>query len=206
MVESRHGGETGISSVELLSGEDVWKAAASGRFSLNLANAAMAAEFGQPLPTLKTIEGEPKVEPHCLLLKYKDGFQATVIKIGHDSTRWNFACRLKGESEIKATHFYVGPWENRNLFKALSHAIQTHFRQGKPPYPPERTLMATGVLEAAMKSRAQSGNPVKTPELEFAYDSPDFTSMREMGASWDIITEDTPQPRGVNPLGLPEKK
>jgi len=206
MVESRHGGETGISSVELLSGEDVWKAAASGRFSLNLANAAMAAEFGKPLPTLKNIEGEPKVEPHCLLLKYKDGFQATVIKIGHDSTRWNFACRLKGESEIKATHFYVGPWENRNLFKALSHAIQTHFRQGKPPYPPERTLMATGVLEAAMKSRAQSGNPVKTPELEFAYDSPDFTSMREMGASWDIITEDTPQPRGVNPLGLPEKK
>lgn len=205
MVESRQGGESGVSSVEFLSGDAVWKAAADGRFSLDLANAAMAAEFGKPIKTLKKIEGEPEVEPHCLLLKYKDGFQATVLKIGRDSTRWNFACRLKGDPAIKATHFYVGPWENRNLFKALSHAIQTHFQNSKPPYPPERTLLVTGVLESAMKSRAQSGKPVSTPHLELAYESPDFTAMREMGASWKIITEETPQPPGVNPLGLPGK-
>lgn len=205
MVEARKGNESGVSSVQLLSGDAVWEAGKKGVWSRELADAAMAAEFGKPVPSLKKIEGEPEVEPHCLILEYKDGFQATVLKIGHDSTRWNFACRLKGDPEIKATHFYVGPWENRNLFKALSHAIQHHFIHAKPPYPPERTLLVTGILESAMKSRAQSGKPVATPHLEFGYTSPDFRAMREMGASWKIITEDTPQPRGVNPLGLPDK-
>jgi len=106
---------------------------------------------------------------------------------------------------VRATHFYVGPWENRNLFKALSHAIQTHFRQAQSPYPPERTLLVTGVLEAAMQSRARQGEAVPTPHLEFGYAATDFRQLREMGESWKIITESTPQPQGVNPLGLPEK-
>ena len=69
MVESRRGGETGVASVEFLSGDAVWKAGAEGRFSLELANAAMAAEFGKPLATLKKIGNEPEDAPHCLLLK-----------------------------------------------------------------------------------------------------------------------------------------
>lgn len=198
MVESRRGGESGVSSVEFLVGDDVWRAAEAGRFSLDLVNAAMAAEFGKPVPSLRKIEGEREVTPHCLLLRYKDGFRATVLKIGHNSTRWNFACRLKNNPAVQTTSFYVGPWENRCLFKALSHAIQHHFIHGKPPYPPERTLLATGILEASMQSRSQSGKAIATPHLEFAYASPDFASMRESGESWTILTEDTPEPRGIH--------
>lgn len=198
MVESRRGGETGVASVEFLSGDAVWRAAADGRFSLELANAAMAAEFGKPLATLKRIGNEPEDAPHCLLLRYKDGFRATVLRLGHNHSRWNFACRLKNAPAIHTTSFYVGPWENRCLFKALSHAIQHHFIHEKAPYPPERTLLATGVLEASMQSRSRSGAVIKTPHLEFAYKSPDFTAMRETGESWKILTEDTPQPRGIH--------
>ena len=123
----------------------------------------------------------------------------TVLRVGHNHhRRWNFACRIRNDRTIHATNFYVGPWENRCLFKALSHAIQHHFIHGKAPYPPERTLLATGVLEAAMKSRSKSGEVVKTPHLEFAYKSPDFTAMRETGESWKILTEDIPQPRGIH--------
>ena len=206
MIEGRRGGESGISRVEFLRGDEVWAAARAGRWSIELAQAAMAAEFGKPLDSLTQLPGEPKVEPHGLLLTYRDGMKATVLKLGHDSTRWNFACRLKGDPEVRSTHFYVGPWENRNLFKALSHAIQTHFRQAQSPYPPERTLLVTGVLEAAMQSRARQGEPVRTPHLEFRYAAKDFRQLREMGESWKIITESTPQPRGVNPLGLPTEK
>ncbi len=205
MIEGRRGGESGISRVEFLRGDEVWAAARAGRWSLELAQAAMAAEYGKPLDSLSQMPGEPKVEPHALLLTYRDGVKATVLKLGHDSTRWNFACRLQGEADVRATHFYVGPWENRNLFKALSHAIQTHFRQAQSPYPPERTLLVTGVLEAAMQSRARQGEAVPTPHLEFGYAATDFRQLREMGESWKIITESTPQPQGVNPLGLPEK-
>jgi hypothetical protein len=166
-----------------------------------LAQAAMAAEFGNKPATLKRVEGEAEEAPHGLLLTYKDGFRGFVLRVGKSSTRWNFACKLKGDPKEYATRFYVGPWQNRNLFKALSHAIQQHFRERKAPYPVERTLLVTGALEAAMRSRAGSGEVIETPHLEFPYSARDFTALRENGASWKIVTEDTPQPMGIDLTG-----
>ena len=200
IVESRKGGETGVASVEFLAGDALWKAAEDGRWSLPLAEAAMAAELGEKPKSLKRVEGEKEDEPHGILVTYKDGLRACVLKIGRSSSRWNFACALKGEAKPRATRFHVGPWQNRNLFKALAHAIQHHFRTGKAPYPVERTLLAGGVLGAAMHARAE-GKAVKTPHLEFAYTVRDFTAMRETGASWKVVTEATPQPAGIDPTG-----
>jgi hypothetical protein len=200
MVEFRKGGETGIAAIEFLTGDALWKAAEDGRWSLPLAEAAMAAELGKKPTTLKRVEGEEAAEPHGILLTYKDGLRACVLKVGRSSTRWNFACSLKGEAKPLATRFYVGPWQNRNLFKALSHAIQHHFRTGKAPYPVERTLLVSGILDAAMHSRAE-GKMLKTPHLEFAYEARDFAAMRETGESWKIVTETTPQPAGIDQTG-----
>jgi hypothetical protein len=194
IAEFRKGGETGISSVEFLAGEELWKAAKAGRWSKSLAEVAMAAELGDKTGPLEKIDNSP----HGLLLTYKDGFRATVIKLGASSIRWNFACILKGEAKPRATRFHVGPWQNRNLFRALSHAIQHFFRTGKAPYPVERTLLASGVLDTAMNSRAENGKVMKTPHLEFAYQAQDFSAMREMGETWKIITEATPQPMGID--------
>jgi hypothetical protein len=200
LVEARRGGETGVARVTFLHGDALWKAAADGRWSKELAEAAMASELGKRPTTLKQVPGEPPVEPHGILLGYRDGFRAIVLKIGASSTRWNFACRLKGDPKPKATHYYVGPWQNRNLFKALAHAIQHMIHTGQPAYPVERTLLVSGILDAAMHSRA-AGQSLATPHLEFAYKPVDFRAMREMGASWKIITEDTPEPRGIHPNG-----
>ena len=103
----------------------------------------------------------------------------------------------RGRATTTVCRFYVGPWQNRNLFKALSHAIQTHFREGESPYPVERTLLTTGIVAAAMDSRFESGRALETPHLDVAYAPKDFRAMREMGASWKIITEDVPQPPGI---------
>jgi hypothetical protein len=200
IVEFRKGGETGVTSVEFLAGEALWKAAEAGRWSVPLAEAAMAAELGRKPQNWNRIEGEAGAEPHGILLTYKDGLRACVLKLGRSSTRWNFACTLKGDPEPRATRFYVGPWQNRNLFKALSHAIQHHFRTGAPPYPAERTLLVTGVLDAAMHSR-KDGKALATPHLGFGYPARDFTAMREMGASWKIVTETTPEPKGIDRTG-----
>src|SRR5262245_6831256 len=53
IVEFRRGGETGVASVEFLTGNALWKAAEDGRWSVPLAEAAMAAELGQKPRTLK---------------------------------------------------------------------------------------------------------------------------------------------------------
>ena len=194
MVESRRGGESGVSRVQFFDARQVKENVTKGYWSQELVNRAMKAELGYVPQDLAHIKGEEVIEPHAIQVTYKDGWKATVLRVGHDSTRWNFACRLQGETSPRATAFYVGPWENRNLFKALSHAIQVHFRTGQAPYPVERTLLVTGTLEAAMRASASKSHILETPHLEFRYQPKDFRAMREMGASWKLITEATPQP------------
>lgn len=165
-----------------------------------------AAEFGKKPATLKQVEGEKEAEPHGILLTYKDGLRACVLKVGTSSGRWNFACTLKGDSKPYATRFHVGLCQNRNLFKSLAHAIQHHFRTGRAPYPIERTLLVSGILDASMHSRSEVA-ALRTPHLESGYRAQDFTALRETGASWKIVTETTPQPQGIDRMGrMLEKK
>lgn len=202
-VEFRSGGETGISQVEYWEGNALWKAAETGKWSPELADAAMAAELGPGQPPVAELAKKLGVEKqsHGISVHYRDGLRGLALGIPGGANRWNFACRLTGEPQVRATQLYTGPWNNRNLFKALSHAIQTHFRERREPYPVERTLLVTGTLDAAMDSRF-AGTPIDTPQLEFAYQPRDFRAMREMGASWRIITDDTPEPQGIEPVGL----
>jgi hypothetical protein len=200
IVEARRGGESGISSVEFVEGEALRRAAADGLFSRSLAEATLANEFGKSMPLFDQVPGEP-AQPHAVLLRYKDGLKATILKVGSSSTRWNVGCKLKGDPKPQVTRFHVGPWNNRNLFKALSHAIQYCFIHKESPYPIERTLLATGVLDAEMHSR-RDRKAVRTPHLEFAYQPRDFRAMREMGSSWKIITDETPETKGIVPVGL----
>lgn len=205
LVESRAGGETGVVRIQQLSGDALWKAAEEGLWSPALADAALAAELGPGQPTLRQLvqtSGFKRTAPFGILIHYRDGLKAIVLKVGESSTRWDFACRLAGESEPRATSFYVGPWRNRNLFKALAHAIQVHFRQRQAPYPIERTLLTTGILAAAVDSRHEGGRALDTPHLRIAYQPRDFRAMREMGATWKIITDATPEPAGIGRIGL----
>jgi hypothetical protein len=204
LVEARRGGEKGVSEVQLLEGDAVWQAASEGRWSYTLAEAAMQAQAGKSAGRLQDFvePADGKRHPvHAILIKYRDGLRGTVLRIGKVPTRWNFACRLAGKPQPLATSFYVGPWQNRNLFKALAHAIQTHIREKQAPYPVERTHLVTGTLAAAMDSRFEKHKPVATPHLDIAYKPRDFRALRETGASWKIITEDMPQPSGIDPGG-----
>jgi len=213
MVESRRGAETGVARVQFLTGKALWDAAEAGLWSAPLADAAMAAELG-PDPSRPTLRALVQTAPlnrepaHGILLTYRDGFRAIALKVGArglkldaSATRWNFACQLAGEASPRATAFYSGLWNNRCLFKALAHAIQVHFRDGQAPYPVERTLLTTGVLDAAMESRLQGSKELDTPHLGIAYRARDFRAVREMGATWKILTPDTPAPPGIDLSG-----
>ncbi|MDX1944494.1 MAG: hypothetical protein SFU86_03735 [Pirellulaceae bacterium] len=203
-IEARRGGETGISRVQLVSGDAFRQAEREGRWSRELANVAMSAEDDaeferQPRPSANASVPEPPGEPHALLLSYKDGTKATVLKMGSTSNRWNFACRVRGQAKPLATAMFNGPWGNRNLFNALTNAIIHFFQTGKPPYPVERTLLASGVLDVAMRSHHAGDKPLASPQLEIAYHSDDWRAYRETGESWRIITPEIPQPTTFAP-------
>ncbi|HVJ68597.1 MAG TPA: hypothetical protein VM510_11455 [Caulifigura sp.] len=191
MVEDRRGGETGVSKVTYLTADQLRGDEGRGKWSVDLANAAMKAEYqlngttpaADPLSELQ--EG--------FLIEYLDGTKGTVLKVGQSGIRWNFACRLKGEDHPRAFSHYVGPWNNRSLFRALANAIQVMVVEKKAPYPIERTLMSTGITEAAMQSK-HAGRPQKTPQLEFRYQPIDWERVRENGETWKTIGPDTPEP------------
>lgn len=191
LVEDRRGGETGISEVEFLAGDALFKAADEGRWSLELAEAALGAEGAVRKVPLRELIRQP---PRAILVRYKDGLTGTVLSVGYSGVRWDAALRFKGGHGTHATYFYGGPWNNRGLFRALSHAIQQFFVERKSPYPVERTLLVTGALDAAMHSRAE-GKPLATPQLEFGYAAVDFGPLREMGATWEIIGPEAPEPK-----------
>ena len=212
MIESRAGGETGVSRVEVLSGEAFAKARAEGRWSAALEEAAQAAEraatfrrpprpaeVAVPRPPRPATERSRPAGDHALLVHYKDGTRGAVLKLGSSADRWNFACRLADRDQPLATALVNGPWGNLNLFSALSHAIAHFFRTGNAPYPVERTLLAGGILDAAMHAHHAGAGPTDTPHLEFGYEARDFRAFRETGESWRIVTTDTPQPANFEP-------
>ncbi|MGC3967417.1 MAG: hypothetical protein QM775_08630 [Pirellulales bacterium] len=219
IVEGRRGGETGVANVQLLTGDAVDQAAADGRWSRTLFDAAMDAEealnarraerpaIGLRPEQIRTPSADDEAKRraanrkihHVLLVAYRDGTRGTVVASGSDSNRWNFACKLRGESQPRATAYFNGPWGNRCLFKALSHAIQTMFTTGREPYPAERTLLTSGILDVAMHSHHAEGRVITTPELAITYQPRDWSNLREDGASWRKLTVDTPQPTTFDP-------
>jgi len=209
MVESRRGAETGVARVQFLQGEALWKAANNGLWSVELAQTALSTDLPVANASARDlirppIQGDSAASfvHHGILVDYRDGLRAIVLGVSTGGgIKWHFGCRIAGEPRPVATSFYVGPWQNRNLFKALAHAIQTHFRERHAPYPVERTLLTTGVLAAAMDSRFDGGRAVDTPHLNVAYKARNFRKFRELGATWKILTEDVPQPKGIEPNG-----
>ena len=213
IVEARRGGESGVAQVELLADEKLEQAEKQSDWPRELIAAALAAEQqhdeprqSRPRASLPTVNNQPPPQPnikvtsrHAIRLTYRDGFKATVLKNGSSSDRWNFACRLAGETAPRACMFFNGPWGNRCLFKALSHAIQHLFKTGQPPYPVERTLLVSGILDAAMHSHDAKGAIIDTPHLAVRYSPQDFSSFRENGASWRILTRESDQPVEFSP-------
>ncbi len=210
VVEGRRGGETGVAKIETLTGDALRKAAESGRWSEALFQAAMQAERDMqakrqqrpraslPPQSADARPDDPTQIHEAILIEYRDGLKATALIAGSSSSRWNFACRLKGEAKPHAFAHFNGPWGNRCLFKALSHAIQHLFIHRQEPYPAERTLLTTGMTSAAVHSHFHQ-KPIETPELNIAYQVRDWRAFRESGASWQRLTVDTPEPQTFEP-------
>jgi hypothetical protein len=163
MVERRKGGETGVAAVTCLEGEAVWEAARRGLWARDLAEAACA-----------TIENKPAgaMESHCknpalFLIEYRDGFQGLVLMLNDYVTDFAYAARIG--NQIYATEFYLPDQQPYAHFSYLSLNIEEMFVTGQPSYPVERTLLTTGILEAALDSRHQGHIRLETPHLEVAY-------------------------------------
>jgi hypothetical protein len=105
LLEARQGGETGISQVEFIHGKDLLKAGQEGRFSLALAQAALAADRA---PNKAVIDPNDRAS-HGILLTYKDGVRAAVLNAGKtEEYRWVFACQPRARAAPRCRFDFCG--------------------------------------------------------------------------------------------------
>lgn len=164
LMERRKGGETGVAAVTCLEGKAVWNAAGT-QWSRDLLDAALAV-------ALDIKKGKPEENcknPAAFLLEYKDGRRGTVLMLNGHARETLAAWRIKGREQPGAVHFWLQPVRPFGHFTMLVQAIDQMFCTGKPPYPVERTLLTTGVLDAAMTSKMEKNKRLATPQLAIAY-------------------------------------
>lgn len=168
MMERRRGGETGVKSVECLTGPAVWKAADEGRWSAELLEAALSRcpsrNYGRPRDEVK--------EPAAILIEYRDGTRGAVLNLIEATSDFAFAGRIKDQPEPVSTCFFLPNPPGARYFDALTYNIEKLFASGKPPYPVERTLLTSTMLDHALHSLKAGSRPVADASLEVAYQAP----------------------------------
>lgn len=173
MVERRRGGETGIAAVQCLEGEAVWRAGDEGRWSRELADAAVAVA-GRDGDARGTME-ELCRGPAAFLIEYADGQRAAVLQFNGFVSEWSYAARVEGEVQATWLRCCREPWPH---FSYLSLNIQEMFLTGAPQYPVERTLLVTGALDALMNSRYRGHVRIETPYMDVTYRAPEKMPIR----------------------------
>lgn len=190
MIERRRGGETGVESVQCLEGTEVWRARDRGEWSYELAEAACATVPEKPEGAMEDLVTEPAV----FLVKRKDGLKAATLMLNGYINQFAYAAKVDGQ--VCASLFYLQNEGTFGHFGYLSHNVQTFFLTGVALYPPERTLLTTGIIDAAMNSRYEDHRTIDTPFLNIAYESYDSMpqrpiSPRPQGACLDPDSPDT---------------
>jgi hypothetical protein len=209
LAERRPGGETGIASVQCLEGAAVWAAAADGRWPRDLAeaclkivttvgdgssrgNAGVAARLAETPATQQRraavasggeLEDSFGEEPAVFLLEFVDGFKAALLhsSSGGRVAGWAYAARHSADGRIHATKVssHREPFPH---FSYMSLNVQRMMTTGVPQYPVERTLLATGAIDAVMRSRGAGHSVVETPWLaEVQYAPPAAAPIRPTG-------------------------
>jgi len=183
MAERRKGGETGVAWVEALRGDSVWRAMDAGTwqqggwdpelFQSCLCRSQTLAQpetFSHRYPTSEQIRKWVE-DPIMYRFQYNDGLRATMLLMNGLVGDFTFAGRLKGRSEPLSTLFYLPPNPNVVYSAALMASAEQMFLTGKAPYPFERTLLTSGLVEAGIQALAR-GKRVDTPFMNVRYQAP----------------------------------
>jgi hypothetical protein len=163
-VERRKGGEVGVRAVQMLKGDEIWKAAQQGLWNRDLLTAALT-RSQKPAPSKRPEDMKAVLG----LVEYRDGFRGAVLALDQVS-EYLVAVKPKGKAP-EATLCYI-PIENSNNFSMLVHGITQMIATGKQPYTVDRTLLVSGTLAGLMDSGYQNGKRLELPELNIAYKAP----------------------------------
>ncbi|HEV7405697.1 MAG TPA: hypothetical protein VGO11_22325 [Chthoniobacteraceae bacterium] len=167
LVERRAGGETGVAAVQTFVGDDVWSAAGRGVYDRKLLDAALGAMRDRPLPPGKRVEELVK-QPVLCVIDYRDGLRACLFTLNGAVQEWATAWK---DDQDKVTSLTFITQEERPFshFAILFNAVEQFMNTGKAPWPVERTLLTSGLVDECLRSQVEGGTRRETPELDIKY-------------------------------------
>jgi hypothetical protein len=184
MVERRKGGETGVAAIHALRGDAVWQALQAGSFAAGgwsprlfeacLSRSQTLAQdkvSSHRYPTAAQMR-EWTRQPLAYRIEYADGLKATMLQLNGLVEDFTFAAQLKDQQEPLSTLFYLPPNPNVVYSAALMAKAEEMFLTGKAPYPAERTMLTSGLVQSGMKSLADGQKRLQTPHLAVKYEAP----------------------------------
>ncbi|MBI4551481.1 MAG: hypothetical protein HY710_04390 [Candidatus Latescibacteria bacterium] len=182
MIERRRGGETGVKAVQMIEGDAVWEAGEQGRWSKELLTAALSRSDtpqGLTITDGRTQDvvgsGElPRLVEHpaAYFIEHLDGLKTTLLMLNGAVQDFCFAARVKGVPEPVSTQFFLPPVPNVTYSACLVAKIEEMLMTDRAPFPAERTLIVSGILESCLTSRIQGHERLETPHLRVQYRAP----------------------------------
>ena len=166
LAEQRHGGETGIKAVQMLTGNAVWRAFDEKTFDLELFE--QARQRLTPLPPRGRPWRELVREPKLLRLEYGDGLRANLLELNGAVGEWTAAWRDE-TGRTRSCLFATQEGRPAMHFSWLLHGIETMMLTGNPSWNVERTLLTSGALDALLLSAKEDQRRVETPYLMLSY-------------------------------------
>jgi hypothetical protein len=169
LVERRRGGETGVKQVRCLEGEAVWTAGKVGTYDPRLLDETLA-RLTHPRSPEKPLAERVK-SPVAYVIDYNDGLRVTILAL--NGAVQEFACAWRyADGSSDSTMFAV---QESHPFMHFTYFLKNAERMiatSQPPWPIERTVLTSGILDAFFLSRKAGGTPIPTPYLKIAYTSP----------------------------------
>lgn len=179
LVERRSGGETGVAAVQAIVGEEVWKAAGSV-YDRILLDAALAAMRDRPLPPGKRVEDLAR-KPVLCVVDYRDGLRACMFTLDGAVAEWSTAWK-DDQGQITKMAFVMQEDRPYSHFAVFLNGIEQFMHTGRAPWPVERTLLTSGIVDECLRSQADGGKRRETPHLDMTYQS-DWNWMQPIQAA-----------------------
>ena len=169
LTERRKGGETGVKAVQCFEREACWQYIAQNSWVERLFNQALTRSN-----TKKT--GDPKQlvkDPSVFVIEYADGLQAAAFLMTGLVEDFTVAIDLEGKAEPFSVLMNLQNGRPHHHFGCLTKKIEEMFETGRAPYPVERTLLTSGMLDFSLESRFQGHKRLETPQLlQVRYQTP----------------------------------
>ena len=178
LTERRKGGETGVRAVQCLQNDACWNFLSSEAWAGKLFEAAIARSESRRPGDMKSLAKTPT----AFVIDYKDGLRAAAFLMTGLVSDFTAAVDLPGQSMPFSTLMKLQAGRPHHHFGCLVQNIEKMFETGRPPYPVERTMLTSAILDFALESRIQGYKKLPTPQLETVrYQTPDASHFCSKG-------------------------